>query len=113
VSEGGLAVAVAEMAFAGGCGAEIRLDRVPREESVGPRDEAVMLFSESASRFVVEVPTSAQAAFESIFSSAKISIGRIGEVNLSNRLRFIGAQGQLIDVALADLKEAWQKPLRW
>ena len=39
LSEGGLAVAVAEMALAGGWGAEIELDSVPYL-SVGPDDVA-------------------------------------------------------------------------
>src|SRR6185436_6852196 len=34
LSEGGLAVALAEMAFAGGCGANIRLSEVPRDDSL-------------------------------------------------------------------------------
>ena len=50
LSEGGLAVAVAEMAFAGGVGADLTeladADALPDE---------VLLFSESTTRFVVEV----------------------------------------------------------
>src|SRR5262245_32381284 len=54
-SEGGLAVAAAEMAFAGGCGARIRLGEIPHDGSVDRRKsdvDAVLLFSESASRFL-------------------------------------------------------------
>src|SRR5262249_15722326 len=53
LSEGGLAVALAEMAFAGGCGANIRLADVPRDDSLFPgaeNFEAALLFAESASR---------------------------------------------------------------
>src|SRR5439155_15043389 len=51
LSEGGLAVAVAEMAFAGGIGADLTHIR-----PAGIYDpEAVLLFSESTTRFIVEV----------------------------------------------------------
>jgi phosphoribosylformylglycinamidine synthase len=114
LSEGGLAVAVAEMAFAGGLGAQVRLADVPRHESVQPNDaDALLLFSESASRFVVEVPPNAQGAFEAMFRAAAVPFGRIGQVTGTTRVQVEGARGTVIDLPLADLKEAWQKPLRW
>src|SRR5262249_29723198 len=51
LSEGGLAVALAEMAFAGGLGADITHLRPPN----GTESDVVCLFSESTTRFVVEV----------------------------------------------------------
>src|SRR5437762_3741985 len=51
LSEGGLAVAVAEMAFAGGVGADVT---GLRAAGAGVSDE-VLLFSESPTRFVTEV----------------------------------------------------------
>ncbi|MFW5798573.1 MAG: phosphoribosylformylglycinamidine synthase subunit PurL, partial [Planctomycetota bacterium] len=53
LGDGGLAVGLAEMAFAGDLGAEVALTDVPRTDEV-TRDEQV-LFSESNSRFVLEV----------------------------------------------------------
>ena len=53
LSEGGLAVALAECAFAGGIGAEADLGGVPRPPDLA-RDD-VVLFSETQSRFLVEV----------------------------------------------------------
>jgi phosphoribosylformylglycinamidine synthase len=118
-----LAVALAEMAFAGGCGAKIRLTDVPRNDSVAARDsdsDAVLLYSESASRFLVEVAPRNKTAFEAILQGAQIPFGQVGEVVPSDRLQIAsGSTGAassadwLIDAALADLKEAWQKPLRW
>ncbi len=52
-SEGGLGVAIAEMAFAGGLGATIYLKSVPRTGPIYRND--YILFSESNSRFLVEV----------------------------------------------------------
>jgi phosphoribosylformylglycinamidine synthase subunit PurSL len=116
LSEGGLAVAVAEMGFAGGYGAKLQLAEVPRDQSIDmSRDDfdAALLFSESASRFLVEVPPDQRMAFESILRSAHVPFGRIGEVTDSARLQIESGRRQGIDLPLAELKEAWQKPLRW
>jgi len=109
LSEGGLAVALAEMAFAGNCGASIRLANVPAADLPTSSREVALLFSESASRFVAEVSADNRAAFEAIFRTAAVPCGQIGEVTASGRLQI----DALIDLPLAELKEAWQKPLRW
>ena len=65
LSEGGLAVAVAEMAFAGGLGAYLDLADMPFESNdhLGwPRE--VLLFSESNTRFLCEVRPENAADFE-------------------------------------------------
>ncbi len=51
--KGGLGVALAQISFAGGYGLEIDLTSVPRENL---EDEDKILYSESASRYVVTVP---------------------------------------------------------
>ncbi|MBN9120605.1 MAG: phosphoribosylformylglycinamidine synthase subunit PurL [Planctomycetes bacterium] len=105
LSEGGLAVAAAEMCFAGGIGAD--LTGLPGELS----DEA-KLFSESPSRFLLEVKPEHAAALEACF--AGVPVVRVGATASDPRLRIAGANGEwLIWVKLATLKEAWQKPLRW
>ncbi len=53
LSEGGLGAAVAEMAIAGRLGVAIDLDAVPRD-GIDRSDE--ILFAESQSRFLLEVP---------------------------------------------------------
>jgi phosphoribosylformylglycinamidine synthase len=113
LSEGGLAVAAAEMAFAGGFGAKLSLHGVPRELPVGlAQAEAVLLFSESNTRFLCEVAPANAAAFEAAL--AGVPLARLGEVTSGDRLEILGAGGvKLIDGAIAELKEAWQKPLRW
>ena len=110
LSEGGLAAAAAEMAFAGGVGASLALGLVPRPDGLD-RDDAV-LFSETQSRFLVEVSTERREAFEA--ATAAISAQRVGETNSTDRLRIVGLGGDpVIDEALDDLKEAHQAPLRW
>ena len=109
-SDGGIGVAVAEMAFAGGLGASIALKQVPLGESV-TRDDFV-LFSESNGRFVVEVTEERRRDFESTMRGARLA--RIGEVTGSGRLEITGLGGEkIVSARIGDLKEAWQKPLRW
>ena len=109
-SEGGLAVALAEMAFAGGHGLEISLANVPREDGIN-RDD-VILFSESNSRFVVEVEPRSQAAFEERMPRGCCAM--IGMVSSGPRVSVIGLGGrEIINLSVSELKEAWQAPLRW
>jgi phosphoribosylformylglycinamidine synthase len=107
LSEGGLAAALAEMAFAGGVGADIT-----GLGSTGGLPDDVVLFSESATRFVIEVaPANVQAVRECF---GDVPLADIGVTVKEPRLRMTGSGGEwLVWAQLADLKEAWQKPLRW
>jgi phosphoribosylformylglycinamidine synthase len=108
-SEGGIGVAVAEMAFAGGLGAGIDLSAVPLGEAVS-RDDHI-LFSESNSRFLVEVAVESREEFER--TMAGISFAVIGQVSGIGILEITGRRGRVTSIGIKDLKEAWQKPLRW
>ena len=109
-SDGGLGVAVAEMAFAGGLGVNIRLEHVPLGEPI-ERDDFV-LFSESNSRFIVEVAPENREEFEKIMGDTRWAV--IGEVTGSDTLDVHRRDGRMvINESLSDLKEAWQSPLRW
>ncbi|WP_424357158.1 phosphoribosylformylglycinamidine synthase subunit PurL [Methanocella sp. MCL-LM] len=108
-SDGGLAVALAETAFSGGFGMEIDLNRVPAERLF--RD-AQVLFSESASRFVVTVAPNNAKAFEQAMEG--VPCARIGSVREDDRFLVNGLNGtRVIDTVTGALKESWQYPLRW
>lgn len=109
LSEGGLAVAAAEMAFAGGLGARLELANVPHD--VGAHDTAVLLFSESNTRFLCEVRPDDSPAFEA--GLAATAHARVGEVTEPQRFEIFGAAGPLVAADVSALKEAWQAPLRW
>ncbi len=106
-SEGGLGVALAEMAFAGGIGAHVDLNTVPAESAM--RDD-YLLFSESNSRFVIEVTPENAARVAEILSG--VPFAWIGETAETGRLVIDGPRGTLVSENLGDLKEAWQQPLR-
>ncbi|HEY5865050.1 MAG TPA: AIR synthase-related protein, partial [Candidatus Tectomicrobia bacterium] len=109
-SDGGFGVAAAEMAFAGGFGMSLDLRAIPREPEI-TRDDT-LLYAETASRFVVTVPPQHREAFyEALHSCA---IGEIGYVLDSAQFMVIGLQDALIiNSDIMQLKEAWQRPLRW
>jgi phosphoribosylformylglycinamidine synthase len=109
-SEGGLGVALAEMCFGGACGAYVDLREVPRAR--GLRRSDFVLFSESNSRFVVEVQPQAQEKFEKALEGQPF--GLCGKVVELRQLRIRGLQGNIVlEASVDELKEAWQKPLRW
>ena len=109
-SEGGIGVAVAEMAFAGGLGAEIKMKSIPVNEKIG-RDDFI-LFSESNSRFIVEVAPENKDKFEKTLKG--VSFANIGTTNETGKLEVFGLTGKrVVSELISDLKEAWQKPLRW
>ena len=104
-SDGGLGVALAESAFAGGFGMHIDLDALGLDSNV------VALFSESASRFAVTVHFEKAAAFEKALEGCPVT--RLGHVIPEELFRISARGGYEDEVALAELKEAWQRPLRW
>ncbi len=109
-SEGGLAVSFAEMAFSGNLGLEIDLKKIPYRSEEKRGD--YILFSESNSRFVVEVDPKDQKRFEKILKS--VSFALVGKVVSDTRLIVNGLNGKkCLDVRIAELKESWQKSLRW
>jgi phosphoribosylformylglycinamidine synthase II len=110
LSEGGIGVAAAEMAFAGGLGMVIHLVKVPLGEAID-RDDYV-LFSESNTRFLVEVAPKDRHQFETMLGG--VDFAAIGQVTNEGKLTVYGLKENLVLSALiAELKEAWQKPLRW
>jgi phosphoribosylformylglycinamidine synthase len=109
LSEGGLAVSVAEMAFAGGLGAKVDVVAMPVSDA--KLDNATRLFSESNTRFLCEVAPDQATAFESVFDG--LAIARIGDVVAGDRLEIRAGDKKLIDENIFALKEAWQATFRW
>jgi phosphoribosylformylglycinamidine synthase subunit PurSL len=108
-SDGGLGVALAETAFAGGFGMQVDLRGVPGANAL--RDD-VTLFSETPSRFVVTVRAEQAVAFETILHG--LPWAAVGRVIDTPTLQVVGRSGALlIDAGIERLKAAWQTPLNW
>jgi len=106
VSEGGLAVAAAEMALASDLGLELDLNKVPSDSS---RNDFV-LFSESNSRFLVEVAMKSQAEFEALMKGKPFAL--VGKVTNKPVLKIIGIGGRtVVEAAVSDLRAAWKRTL--
>ncbi len=107
LSEGGLAVAIAEMAFAGGLGIDASLNEF------GKMDETIVLFSESNSRFLVEVEEDLVDQFtELIRREGNLPLVRLGSFNESGRVAIRGCEGDLlINESIDVLKACWQERL--
>jgi phosphoribosylformylglycinamidine synthase len=111
LSDGGLAVAAAESAFAGGFGMQIDLSSVLWKGDGAGRNDLALLFSESASRHLVTVHPEKRDAFEAILSGN--CFASIGVVTPEPELAITGLNGApVIRAGLADLKESWQQTLR-
>ncbi|MBN1125292.1 MAG: phosphoribosylformylglycinamidine synthase subunit PurL [Sedimentisphaerales bacterium] len=107
-SEGGLAVALAEMAFAGEYGVEVDLRGLPTSDDCVRAD--MQLFSESNSRYIVEVSPSNYDAFARLMLN--LPFGQIGEVVKEPRLTIRDRNQEIVvDAELQQLKTVWQEPL--
>ncbi len=109
-SEGGIAVALAEMAFAGGLGIEAGLADLPTSQDCARFD--TQLFSESNSRYIIEVEPKDRDEFAKLM--ADLPFGQIGKITEKKTLTIKTQNGEnVIESDLDTLKQAWQKPFNW
>ena len=99
ISEGGLAVAVAEMAFAGDVGATIEASAIPVD---GELDETTTLFSESLTRYVLEVAKENVEPFEEAVHD--IAFARIGATTDDQRYIVTASENAIVDEDIAELR---------
>jgi len=99
-SDGGLAIALAEMCLGGDLGFEGDLG------ALGDLPTAVKLFSESNSRFVVEVELSKAGEFEALATEQAFRIGSVGRSRMTIR-----DKGVAVDLKTQAMRRAWSEPL--
>ncbi len=105
-SEGGLAVALSEMAFTGDLGLHVDIGKVPVSEVM--RDD-ILLFGESNGRLLIEVPAAKTLEFEKIMKDSPFSC--IGVVKKEQRLTITKDGEKLLESDLSALIESWKTPL--
>jgi len=117
LSEGGLAVAAAEMAIAGSLGLELSLAAVPtdlRGAAAAAGDygipEAALLFAESAGRFLVEVSPENHEKFLGLVKDCPF--GELGHVTDTGRIIITGARGRVVHVPVESAAAAWKGTFR-
>lgn len=107
LSEGGLAVAAAEMALAGQLGLTLDLAQVPHDLVTDNEYVNTLLFSESATRFLVEVAPEHQETFEHLLQEGA-EIACIGRVTHNASVVIYHGTRTYVDLPVATLQAAWQ-----
>ncbi len=96
---------LAMVAMGGNLGLKVDLAQVPADQA--ERDD-LLLFSESAGRFIVTVDPAHREAFEDIFNGC--GCANVGTVTEQPELIVQGLeQSTILAVPLEDLKTAWKK----
>ncbi len=105
IYRGGLGVHLAMKAMAGGLGMTIDLAAVPADNTLR---EDMLLYSESAGRFIVTIDPKNHSAFENLFAAMPMAC--IGRVTAQPQLTVNGLDGKpIVDLTVPALKAAWQK----
>jgi len=112
---GGLGIALALKAIAGGHGLCIDLAKVPISQDVGipiDRDanirEDKILYSESPSRFIVTISSENKKRFEEVFKGLVFAC--IGNITQDKKFVVRGLNNkEILDLDLDELKKAWKK----
>ena len=108
-SEGGIAVCLSEMCFSGEAGCEIFLKQVPIIDKIS---EEAMLFSESNSRFIVEVKKKKEKQFMGILKGN--SFAKIGTIQRDKKLTVKNFdEKNIIETDIYELKRCFKKGLRY
>lgn len=110
LSEGGLAVAAAEMAIAARRGIRIDAALAP---ATGKLSAAARLFAESNTRFLVEVAGDQQRHVEAMFAAAEVPLARLGQVSEEPRVVIRLEDQPLVDAPIDELLARWRAPLDW
>jgi len=101
LSDGGLGVCISEMCIGGDTGAEIDISEV------GQLRGAIKLFSESNSRWLVEVKSGCENKFEETIDVPFLKIGQVK----GSRLKVIDNKKPLIDLDVKEIKSSWGEAL--
>lgn len=99
ISQGGLAVAISEMCLAGDIGAEIDIDTELRPDK--------FLFSESNTRWVVEIDEEDVDEFKDNFSIPSTRLGK----TVGRSLKISINEEQLIDLEIEKIRKEWKETL--
>ncbi|MDF1811330.1 MAG: AIR synthase-related protein [Verrucomicrobiales bacterium] len=107
IGEGGLAVALSQIAFGTEAGLDIDLEELPVKDRLG---ETSMLFNESPGRFVVEIRPKDFHMVEAVFAGQ--SFGKLGESTAEHRnITVKRGKTPLFCESLEKLEQIWKNAL--
>jgi phosphoribosylformylglycinamidine (FGAM) synthase-like enzyme len=106
IYRGGIAVHLALVAIGGQLGMDVDLSQVPSE---GRLREDILLYSESAGRFIITIDPDHRSSFEAIFQGLPLAC--IGRVTSNPQFVVRGLDGRkIVDLTVPALTSAWQQP---
>ncbi|MCK4234103.1 phosphoribosylformylglycinamidine synthase subunit PurL [candidate division WOR-3 bacterium] len=107
-SEGGIGVALAEMSIGGRLGATLNIENINKEGNLRI-DE--LLFSESNSRFIVEIPERKKKMFEKVIQG--IPFAQIGNVENSGKLMIFKKKRGIAELKINKMVSNWKQRITW
>jgi phosphoribosylformylglycinamidine synthase II len=110
LSEGGLAVSMAEMCIGGGLGAEILISGIGEFSGHERMRDDTRLFSESCSRYIIEVRLPNAGRVEDCLSRHQAPYVKLGTV-IGENLTVIDGDKTLMDIPVLELERAWRDGL--
>ncbi len=119
LSEGGLAVALAECCFGGSRGARIQLDNIIKKLTLSAPDHRradqelnilKALFGEGPGHLLISVPADKREQWESLWPD-DLTCHELGTVSGTGTLNIAAAASLLIDLPVAELRKAWNAQL--
>jgi phosphoribosylformylglycinamidine synthase len=105
VSEGGIAACLAEMAIGGDMGATINVSEIENELRTDFK-----LFSESNTRWILEVKKDKQTEFEKLLKKEHVTYTLLGKTK-GKHLVIQDKKKIVIDLGVDVLRECWRKPI--
>jgi phosphoribosylformylglycinamidine synthase len=104
ISEGGIAVCLSEMCIGGNIGADVDISKLGNSL----RSDFI-LFSESNTRWIVEVEPKKQKKFEEIVNKHKTPFVLIGKTKAKKLT--IKDKEKLVDQNIKNLRDCWKSPI--
>ena len=105
VSEGGIAVSLSEMAIGGNIGIDVDITNIAHNLSV---DET--LFSESNTRWILEIKADHEHDFERLLRKQNTSFVKIGKTK-GTKLRISDKGKTVIDLSIETIQNIWKQPI--
>lgn len=105
ISDGGLAVAIAESCLGGRLGADISLDILPG--TTDKMETGRILFCETPSRFIAGIGRNDTDRFESIMKDFPVQ--RIGTTTKTPSLRIKRNGSYAVDITISEISAAWKR----
>jgi phosphoribosylformylglycinamidine synthase len=116
ISTGGLAITLAEMCMGGDIGAKVDIKGIAKKKAKKKKKDkeekgpgiTELLFSESNTRWVAEIPSKKRSAFEAAMKKAKVPFHEIGTVG-GDSLHIRASGRSVAKIKVKKMRDAWSQ----